>query len=185
MIRGPTETSFLRVKHANCDRPSVPSAPLEEDAGNWLIESIALEAADEHRLIALVRAKVRSSENVTDAERLRERLSRLHDRYEMDKTMTKAAYRDQLRALETAIRAAEGVDGPSMSAVALVRSFGKTYAAASATQKQKIWQLCFDEVVTERGMLVAVRPKPDIAPLFAAACLTPRSRPDSNRRSRP
>jgi hypothetical protein len=67
-------------------------------------------------LIALVRAQVRSAENVTEAERLRERLSRLHHGYAMDKTMTKAAYRDQMRALETAIRAAEGVDGPSVSA---------------------------------------------------------------------
>jgi len=48
---------------------------------------------------------------------------------------------------------------------------------ATPEQKQKIWQPCFDEVVIEKGMLVAVRPKPDIAPLFAAACLTPRSRP--------
>lgn len=175
------------AQHAGCDEPSVLSGPLEAEAGQWLIESIAMGSADQKRLVELVRVKVRGSADAKEADRLRDRLARLHDRYEMDKTMTKAMYQEQVRALEEAIRAAQGTDGVAECerAVALVRDFGKTYAAASAEQKQKIWQLCFDEVVIERGMLVAVRPKPDIAPLFAAACLTPRSRPDSNRRSRP
>jgi hypothetical protein len=82
----------------------------------------------------------------------------------MDETLTKAAYQDQLPALQSAIAAADGVDGLAQRerAVAMVQDSGKTYAAASAIQTQKIWQLCFDEVVIERGMLVAVRPKPDI-----------------------
>lgn len=45
-----------------------------------------------------------------------------------------------------------------------MRDFWKTYAMATPEQKQKIWQLCFDEVVIEKGMPVAVRPKPDVAP---------------------
>lgn len=174
-------------QHGQCSEASIVASDLENESGSWLARVIELGAKDETRLEALITQRMSRRPDIQELERLRSARRKLHDRYELDPEMTKSEYARRVAALTEQIRLAEAQDDnvATRRAIELVRDFPRLYAHATADQRRAIWQLCFDEWVIESGTLMAVRPKAETAPLFAAACLQLRSRPDSNRRSRP
>ncbi len=58
-------------------------------------------------------------------------------------------------------------------------------AKASPDQRRRIVWSVFETIRIREGRIVSVRPRARTAPLLAVACSRMRSRPDSNRRSRP
>ncbi len=113
-------------------------------------------------------------------------MARLGDRYEAeDPTLPRDAYLERMKVLKEELARAERHDyrRASLDAMRYVRDLAGLYEKSSAEKRRELWRFLFARIVIKDKRLVRVRPNELLTPLFAG--LQQRSRPDSNRRSRP
>jgi hypothetical protein len=96
-------------------------------------------------------------------------------------------YRKQLGDLRSQLSVVERQPDEQkiLDATRLAQDISAAWATASPDQRRRIVWSVFDIIRIRGGRIVSVRPNPKTAPLLALACSIKRSRPDSNRRSRP
>ncbi len=97
-------------------------------------------------------------------------LVRLKDLYLLG-DMTKAAYvaeRDRLRRELAALDAAEDGERNRLAGLAdLIANVARGWELASQEQRHRLAQLLFEEVLIDNEKVVAVKPRPELAPFFA------------------
>lgn len=174
-------------KSGRCSQPSVRAEVLEAQADAWITGALRITPAIESeysRLITERTAKASDAQHVADIKR---RMARLGDRYEAgDPTLSRESYLERMRELKAELERAERQDDrrAALDALRHVRDFAGLYADTTPTRRRELWRFVFSRVVLKDKQLVRVRPNELLMPLFAAT-LQQRSRPDSNRRSRP
>jgi acyl-CoA reductase-like NAD-dependent aldehyde dehydrogenase len=96
-------------------------------------------------------------------------------------------YRKQLGDLRSQLSVVERQPDEQkiLDATRLAQDIPAAWATASPDQRRRIVWSVFDIIRIREGRIVSVRPNSKTAPLLALACSIKRSRPDSNRRSRP
>ena len=175
-------------QHAGCDEPSIAAIHLEREFGMWLNAATSLRDQDKARLAPLVRAQLLRGTDAGKASRLRIAMKRLTDAFTWG-ALEEDDYRAQLADLRSQIERVEQVPDERriLEATQMALDFAGTWAEASPElQRQITWAIC-SRIKVERGTFTEVDVRKEVAPLFAlaASSSTPRSRPDSNRRSRP
>ncbi len=182
------------AQHARCREPSAKAEALERQIGEWVTSAFALPPALKARVAALVRAKVESltpAQSVERAGSIRQRMKRVTDAYTWG-ALDESEYRAQLLELKAQLEKAEAVpdERRMMAAIRVAQDFAAAWARARPERRKQLLGELFEVVRVAEGRIVSVKPKADVLPLVAvtAAGLQGkdwRSRPDSNRRSRP
>ena len=179
------------AQHSKCDEASVVAEKLERQIGRWLCEALVLSPQQKVELARLVRARVtkESAGGATDrAVALRLQLKRLNDVYIFG-AMVEAEYRSESQTLRAALARIEQVPDESRvtAAIRLAQDIPALWHRARPERRKQMVQSVFDVVRISHGRIVAVKPRSEVAPLLAVNATSKdwRSRPDSNRRSRP
>jgi len=182
------------AQHERCSEPSAPAERLEAQLGEWLTAAFALPANLKVRVAALVRAKARaagSGETVERATAVRGAIKRLTDAYTWG-ALIEADYREQLRALKDQLDRLDTApdERRMMTAIRLAQDLAATWERARPERRKQLIAELFEVIRVGGGRIVAVKPRPAVMPLVAVTVAGIegkdwRSRPDSNRRSRP
>ncbi len=174
------------AQHAGCSERSVAARLLEQEFGEWLQAAVALDAERRTRVTAIVRAKVRRGSDAAKASRIRTAIKRLTDAFTWG-AIEEDDYRGQLAELRAQLAMSEHLPDEHriLEATAIAQDIPRAWGLATPEQRRRIVWSTFSLIRVGDGRVTAVRPRPETAPLFAAATAQPRSRPDSNRRSRP
>ena len=174
------------AQHAGCSEPSMIATTLEDSFGDWLIAATTLRAEDRMKLAATIRAKVRRGSDATKAARVRLAIKRITDAFAWG-ALEEDDYRRQLGELRSQLSVVERQPDEQkiLDATRLAQDIPAAWATASPDQRRRIVWSVFDIIRIREGRIVSVRPNSKTAPLLALACSIKRSRPDSNRRSRP
>ncbi len=98
---------------------------------------------------------------------------RLQDLYLLG-DVPKAAYlaeRDRLRRELAALDAADHCERERLGGLAeLIADVAKGWALATQEQRHRLAGMLFEEVVIDSEQVVAVKPRPELAPFFALDC---------------
>ncbi len=156
-------------EHAGCSEPSVAAERIEAQLGVWLRLAMALPTSLRPRVAALVRARVSQQRDGATVETLRVAVKRLTDAY-MWKALDEADYREQLGVLQAQLERAEQAPDERriLQAIKVAQDLGTAWESASPERRCQVLRTLFDSVTVSRQAIVAVRPKPDVAPLLAA-----------------
>ncbi len=176
-------------QHAECREGSVPATTLEEQLGGWIEWALELPAHLKMRVAALVRARTQAALGADDrTATVRQAMKRLTDAYTWG-GITEADYREELSTLQRSLGRLEAKpdEQRTLAAIRLAQDLAGSWRRAKPQRRKQIVELLFDRVTVKGGSIVAVRPKDEIMPLVAVTTTDKdwRSRPDSNRRSRP
>ena len=133
-----------------------------------------------------MRAKVRRGSDAAKASPIRTAIKRLTDAFTWG-AIEEDDYRGQLAELRAQLAVSEHLPDEHriLEATAIAQDIPRAWGLATPEQRRWIVWSTFSLIRVGDGRVTAVRPRPETAPLFAAATAQPRSRPDSNRRSRP
>jgi site-specific DNA recombinase len=180
------------AQHSLCDQPSVVAEKLERQIGRWLCEALVLTPQQRVELARLVRARIaKESTGGGAADRaaaLRLQLKRLNDVYIFG-AMAESEYQSESQTLRTTLARIEQVPDESRvtAAIRLAQDIPALWHRARPERRKQMVQGVFEVVRILHGRIVAVRPRSEVAPLLAVNATSKdwRSRPDSNRRSRP
>jgi DNA invertase Pin-like site-specific DNA recombinase len=158
----------IASEHAGCVEPSVAARPLEEQFGEWLADAVALPASERTRLAALVRAKLRRGSDTGKATRLRAAIKRLTDAFTWG-GLEEAEYRQQLADLRAQLERTERVPDERriLEAVRIAQDIPRAWALATNDQRRRMVWATFEWIRVSEGKVVAVRPRPETAPLLA------------------
>ena len=149
------------------------------------------------KVAALVRAKARGQGSLQSVERaatVRGAIRRLTDAYTWG-ALAEADYREQLRVLQAQLEHLDiAPDEHRMTtAIRLAQDLAATWERARPERRKQLIAELFETIRVGGGRIVSVRPKTAVMPLVAVTATGIedkegkdwRSRPDSNRRSRP
>ena len=178
------------AQHARCLERSTRADVLEQQIGDWLCSALVLSAEHKLRLAALVREKVANDASPAAAERaaaLRQTLKRLNDAFVYG-SMDEAEYRAAVTETKEALARVEGAPNEAriMAAIRVAQDIPALWSRARPDRRKQMLQAVLEVARVSSGAIVAVKPRPEVAPLLAVTTLGKdwRSRPDSNRRSR-
>jgi DNA invertase Pin-like site-specific DNA recombinase len=174
------------AQHAGCSERSVVATALENSFGEWMTAATTLRVEDRTKLAAIIRAKVRRGFDATKAARVRQAMKRITDAFTWG-ALEEDEYRKQLGDLRAQLAVVERQPDEQriLEATRLAQDIPAAWATASPDQRRRIVWSAFEIIRVREGRIVSVRPKPTTAPLLALTSSIMRSRPDSNRRSRP
>jgi hypothetical protein len=179
------------AQHSKCDEPSVLAERLERQIGRWLCEALVLTPQQKVELARLVRARIAKESMGGAADRaaaLRLQLKRLNDVYIFG-AMAESDYRADSHTLRAALARIEQAPDESRvtAAIRLAQDIPALWHRARPERRKQMVQSVFEVVRILHGRIVAVKPRSEVAPLIAVSATSKdwRSRPDSNRRSRP
>ncbi len=176
-------------QHAGCEQPSVSALELEREFGTWLTKATTLRDHDRARVAKLVRAQMLRGADAGKAARLRVAIKRITDAFTWG-ALEEDDYRAQLADLRAQLGRVEQLpeERRILEATQMAMDFASTWSEASPEVQRRItWTVC-SRILIDRGTFTEVDVPEKVAPLFAVAAFSgsmPRSRPDSNRRSRP
>jgi site-specific DNA recombinase len=182
------------AQHARCREPSAPAERLEQQLGAWLCSAFALPANLKVKVAALVRAKARGQGSLQSVERaatVRLAIKRVTDAYTWG-AMGEADYREQLRDLKAQLDRLDTApdERRMMTAIKVAQDLAATWDRARPERRKELVAALFETIRVGGGRIVSVKPKSAVLPLIAVTVANVqtkdwRSRPDSNRRSRP
>ena len=190
------------AQHQSCGEPSAPADRLEQQIGEWIAVAFGLPAHLKVRVAALVRAKARGRQSTQTVERssaVRQAIKRLTDAYTWG-GLSEADYRSQLSGLQVQLERLDAApdERRMMTAIRLAQDLAATWQVARPERRKQLLAELFETIGIGGGRIVSVRPRPEVMPLVAVNALAApasideadgrihqRSRPDSNRRSRP
>ena len=179
------------AQHSKCDEPSAPADKLERQIGRWLCEALVLTPQEKVELARLVRARITKESAGGAADRaaaLRLQLKRLNDVYIFG-AMAESDYRSESQTLRAALARIEQAPDESRvtAAIRLAQDIPALWNRARPERRKQMVQNVFEIIRISQGRVIAVKPRAEVAPLLAVTVTSKdwRSRPDSNRRSRP
>ena len=128
----------------------------------------------QERLRATVTDEVaQATDTAEQRRRIEARLSRLRDLYLLG-DLPKAAYlaeRERLRRELAVLDTADEGDCDRLAGLAeLIADVAKGWALATQEQRHRLAGMLFEEVVIDSEQVVAVKPRPELAPFFALDC---------------
>lgn len=175
----------IPVRAAN-GAPSASRPQPWESFGEWITAATTLRVEDRTKLAAIIRAKVRRGSDATKAARVRQAMKRITEAFTWG-ALEEDDYRKQLGDLRAQLAVVERQPDEQriLEATRLAQDIPVAWATASPDQRRRIVWSTFEIIRIREGRIVSVRPKPTTAPLLALKSSILRSRPDSNRRSRP
>lgn len=156
--------------HEACAEPSVPARTVEREMGAFPCVALSLPATLRPRLTALIRAKVARGSDQASAERMRAAMKRLTDAYRWG-GVGEADYRERLASLrEQPARADRAPDERRVTeAVRIAQDFGLAWENARPERRHEMLGLLFESVTIGGERLVSVKPREEVAPLFAVS----------------
>jgi DNA invertase Pin-like site-specific DNA recombinase len=156
-------------QHAGCDEPSVRAENLEQQFGEWLRRALSLTDAAKPKLASLVRAVLARGQDQGAAQRTRIAIRRLNDAYVESQAMDRAEYLERLAGLKAQLARLERVPDERLIAAAtkVAQDIGVVWEAASPERRKQLRETLFESVTVASGRVVAVRPRPEVAPLVA------------------
>ena len=182
------------AQHERCREPSAKAEHLEQQLGAWLCEAFVLPANLKVKVAALVRAKARGSGTAQSAERaatLRAAIKRSTDAYTWG-ALGEADYREKLREVKDQLERVDAApdERRMMTAIKLAQDLAAAWELARPERRKQLIAALFETVTVGDGRIVSVQPKAAVMPLVVVTMTEAggkdwRSRPDSNRRSRP
>lgn len=170
------------AQHAGCSERSVAARVLEDEFGAWLRAVVALDDKRRTRVAEIVRAKVRRGSDAAKATRIRTAIKRLTDAFTWG-AIEEDDYRAQLVDLRTQLAVSEHLPDERriLEATTTAQDIPRAWVLATPEQRRRIVWSTFSLIRVGDGRVTAVRPRPETAPLFAAALTAqPRSRPESS-----
>ena len=164
-----------RTQGHGCDAPTFFAHLVEDQLGAFLGQHFAVPAAEREHL---VRAWHLGQDRTTDAAAERERLHRKLERLKvlfLEGDLDQAAYRAQKGDLQSQLAAlpAERGNGEGVGRrlADYLNNVALAWQAATPEERNRLARELFGEVVVDNKTAVAVMPRPDLFPLFAAvAC---------------
>lgn len=143
---------------------------------------VALDDKRRTRVAEIVRAKVRRGSDAAKASRIRTAIKRLTDVFTWG-AIEEKDYRTQLADLRTQLALAERLPDERriLEATTTAQDIPRAWGRATPEQRRRIVRSTFSLIRVGGGRVTAVCPRPETAPLFAAALTAqPRSRPGSD-----
>lgn len=159
-------------QHDACAEPSVPADTVEREMGGFLSVALTLPATLRPRLAALVGAKVAHGSDQASAERLRAAIKRLTDAYTWG-GVGEADYREQLTSRREQFAKADRAPDERhvMEAIRVAQDVGLAWEKARPQRRHEMLDVLFESVTIGDRRLVSVKPRDDVAPLFAVKLL--------------
>jgi DNA invertase Pin-like site-specific DNA recombinase len=156
------------AEHAGCQEKSADADRLEHDFGSWLVSVLAIPGVFKARLAKLVRAKLTRTSDEESATKLRQAIKRLTDAFTWG-GLAEADYREQLVALRAELgRAQRAPDERRIAqATKLAEDIPGLWQAARPERRKQLLAALFDTITVAAGRVTAVRPSPELLPLFA------------------
>ncbi|MDP9358464.1 MAG: recombinase family protein [Chloroflexota bacterium] len=162
---------YGRIQGTGCDEPSFYEDVVDEQVGA-ILDRFALPKEDQERLLDLWRGLQATAPN-TDAEktRLRRKLDRLRDLY-LEGDVDKASYQEQKAELTSRLAVlpasdrADDVIGRQLAA--FLADMSGAWKLGNSEERNKLARQIFGEAIVENRTVVAVKPRPDLAPFFSA-----------------
>lgn len=158
-----------RVRRRSCDQPQALAEPIESELSDFLSD-LRLREGDVAAVVAELRDRLAIKSGQPKGQRadeLQARLARLRDLYELG-DISRAEYlrrKAKATALMPEKKPVQTVDFERC--VALLRDFqGLWENETDAREKQQFVGLAFEAIVVDNKRITAVRPRPEVLPLF-------------------
>jgi DNA invertase Pin-like site-specific DNA recombinase len=165
------QCSTRRHHRHDCEQTIVAAEPLEDQLIDWL-QAFQPDPELQRRIIDAIRERAGESGGGDEGPKRRQllgQLERLRDLYQMG-DLTKAQYVMRRQALEEEVERIDPPTDPHLDrARKLLEGFGGFWTAEpEAVERRKLLVELFQQVWQKDGLIVAVRPQPQLAPYFAA-----------------
>ena len=120
-------------------------------------------------LASLVRAALAHGQDQDAAQKIRIAIQRLNDAYVESQAIGPAEYRERLAGLKAQLARLERAPDERLMAAAtkMAQDIGVAWEAASPERRKQLREALFESVTVASGRVVAVRPRPEVAPLAA------------------
>ena len=156
-------------QHAGCSQPSVAASEIERRFAVWLRSAVVLSPAERIRVAAIVRARLERTRGTASETKVRLAIKRLTDAFVYG-GIGDADYREELQKHQAQLASAQTApdERRTLSAIKVAQDFATAWDRSRPERKKQLLSTMFEAVKIRDGSPVAVRPKPELAPLFAA-----------------